>query len=275
MNEGKCRLCGETRKLSFEHVPPRAAFNRDKAFTFLAKEFFERTGSWPWDFSGIHGKQMQKGVGYYSLCEKCNNFTGGKYTKAYVDFAQQGFKFMLNLPRNYQKGSLDCKFTKIYPLRIIKQIFTMFISINNPRFTDAHPELRKFLLNEKARGLPTKNYALYIFLLENLSTKHIGVFAAGGSKGVRVASELLSLPYGFILEFNPKFNEPSPNIITWANQFDHNQCIDLSLELPIRESHTWVPLDYRSREKIMVDYFNNRIAQGQLFRKSPKNSTKP
>lgn len=38
---GKCALCGKEGKLTFEHIPPRAAFNSNRARPVGGKEIFK------------------------------------------------------------------------------------------------------------------------------------------------------------------------------------------------------------------------------------------
>src|SRR5580693_1774474 len=88
---GRCCICGTEGKLSFEHVPPRKAFN-DQPLLFADKERL-RSGGHPDEYD-TGGKEHQKGSGTYTLCEKCNNDTGGWYGRAYVDFAKQGMEYL-------------------------------------------------------------------------------------------------------------------------------------------------------------------------------------
>ena len=35
---GKCRLCGETKKLTFEHVPPETTFNNYSVYILFGEQ---------------------------------------------------------------------------------------------------------------------------------------------------------------------------------------------------------------------------------------------
>src|SRR5215467_7970637 len=83
---GECCICGVTGKLTFEHVPPRAAFNDRRIFEAHIQSLLE--GKWA-PGGDIQGRYAQLGAGRYSLCGKCNNDTGGWYGPSYVDFARQ------------------------------------------------------------------------------------------------------------------------------------------------------------------------------------------
>ena len=79
--EGICKLCGEHKSLTFEHVPPKNAYNKGRYRqiqnnVLIDDPFLENS----------KGRLLQGGVGFYSLCEECNSKTGAWYGKSYVDF---------------------------------------------------------------------------------------------------------------------------------------------------------------------------------------------
>src|SRR5438552_9354996 len=76
---GVCHLCGTEGRLSFEHVPPKAAFNNRPV---VAYGFEEAIKAGP-ENSG-KGRIQQRGAGAYTLCGKCNNDTGRWYGKHYA-----------------------------------------------------------------------------------------------------------------------------------------------------------------------------------------------
>ena len=84
---GICCICGQETELTFEHIPPRAAFNHFslKLYDFWGYLLSNRT----------RYNQLQKGAGMYSLCERCNNLTGEWYGAAYAEFAVQGMRYYI------------------------------------------------------------------------------------------------------------------------------------------------------------------------------------
>lgn len=75
----RCRICGEVRQLTKEHVPPAAAFNRQTATVHTAEEWFARS-----DDGELTGGELQHGgIWGYTLCETCNNATGVRYGEEY------------------------------------------------------------------------------------------------------------------------------------------------------------------------------------------------
>ena len=68
---GQCCICGRESELTFEHIPPRAAFNQ---FALKQYDF--------WNYllhSNTRYIPSQRGAGKYSLCASCNNLTGEWY----------------------------------------------------------------------------------------------------------------------------------------------------------------------------------------------------
>ena len=64
--EGKCRICGKISPLTYEHVPPRKAFNSNKAFVYCGRKILEQDSEgFPWEISSrLKGKQLQRGIGH-------------------------------------------------------------------------------------------------------------------------------------------------------------------------------------------------------------------
>ena len=161
--EGICKLCGKHKKLAFEHVPPKSAFN-----SFAVKEIPPGAtvemmtgvgGRMPWDFSGLPGRVNQHGSGGYYLCCDCNNKTGSWYISEYVKLSNMIHDFIatngLDIGERYTFRLLD-----VYPLRILKAIMTMYCDINNGCMGDE--QLRNFLLNKESTDFNSDKYKLYI-----------------------------------------------------------------------------------------------------------------
>jgi hypothetical protein len=69
---GTCCLCGTWGDLSFEHIPPRAAFNDHRVFEANVKKLIG-TEWWDGSNSGVEGKWAQRGAGKETLCNRCNS----------------------------------------------------------------------------------------------------------------------------------------------------------------------------------------------------------
>ena len=67
---GHCRLCGEWRKLTYEHIPPRSSGNREPRRVVSAFEVLKATTITEFPTTG--SKIQQRGSGFYVLCAECN-----------------------------------------------------------------------------------------------------------------------------------------------------------------------------------------------------------
>lgn len=85
---GTCRICGRKQKLTFEHVPPGATYNKNSVKIVSYEQFIaaESKGIYPWEIKDAPGKISQRGKGDYYLCEECNNKTGAWYGTHYRNF---------------------------------------------------------------------------------------------------------------------------------------------------------------------------------------------
>ena len=61
--EGECSVCGNIGRLSFEHIPPRSAFNNKPIQIQNHINLFEKES-----FLFGKGTCLNKGLGAYSLC---------------------------------------------------------------------------------------------------------------------------------------------------------------------------------------------------------------
>lgn len=263
--EGQCHICGKRGPLSYEHVPPEKAFNSHKQFIYLGKEIIKQISldSFPWDCSGIKGTQKQKGIGFYTLCGKCNNDTGGWYGNAFVDLIFKGYRETFG--KRFSPGSIiEITLEDIYPLRIIKQIIAMFFSINSPNLSIIHEDLRLFVLNKETKGIPTDDFCLYIYLARGSIGRYVG--RAGILQGITqgaishlFVSELSAPPFGLVLQFEPKDKLSLCDITFFANQFDFYDKASTTLKMPVLECNTYFPCDYRTKDQVLDNYVLNKL----------------
>ncbi len=80
--QGTCHICGQNKKLTFEHIPPHKAFNNLSAKVYNGGELLKKYKGEPYKY-----QNMQKGKGGYTLCEECNNNTGSWYVEEYIEIA--------------------------------------------------------------------------------------------------------------------------------------------------------------------------------------------
>ncbi len=245
---GKCHVCGRLRVLSLEHIPPRSAFNNKRAFVYGGSSILGNK-KFPWEAPDIKGQQHQNGIGFNTLCEECNNNTGSWYGSDFARFANSG---MNQCELANSKKEVTIHFQDIYPLRIIKEIVCMFLSINSPDLAYKEPELREFVLNRDIAVLSNKFRFGTYFFTGSLS-KYLGIqtkinFETGE---VNHISELTFPPFGYVMEIEPKKPSLYRDISNFVNYSYDESDKNMTIEVPILESNTYFVGDYRTKQEII------------------------
>lgn len=255
---GKCHVCSTESKLSFEHVPPKKAFNKRRV---VKVSFDDAVHLGPDQFP--RGPIEQRGAGEYTLCENCNNKTGGWYGKAFVDWCYQGANVLL------RTGFEPRIFTLHYllPLRVIKQITTMFFSVNTPEFGKAHPKLVEFVLNKERRYLPPE-YRFFIYF--NRGGLHDRFRYSGVSGSINLdtgrtitLSEITFPPFGYVMTLGSEPPDRRLLEITHFSTYGYNEFKILELRPPVLDTPTYFPGDYRTQRE-----FREQVAASEAVARS-------
>lgn len=245
---GKCAICGTEGELTKEHVPPQKAFN-DQSYISVP---FEQAQGLRYDERPT-AKPIQGGIHYYSICGHCNNSTGSWYGDAYISWCNNSFR--IGKASNFQPTLLHLHLG--FPLRIIKQVITMFFSVSSG-LADRYPELVKFVLNKEQKYLPEqlRVYAYYNF---EGNPRYNG-FSAGGQYMSKFA-EIAFPPLGFVL----CFNSPPPDTrlyeISFFAESGYNEFRDVVLHLTNLPTHLQIPGTYLTKEQIEKNYEENGFKQ--------------
>ena len=242
-HKGICRLCGEYRDLTFEHIPPHSAFN-DRYVVFQTMQDM---------LQGYSHTKFRRGIGDYSLCESCNNLTGAWYGKAFVSWSRQGLEW-LNVLKSGTSLALPYH---IRPLNVIKQIMIMALAMGPESTVSRREELRRFVLNREHKGLPAEERVYVYFNVDGKPRFASSAVVMNVKKGVGayIRSEVSLPPFGYCICNLVKNRGSMPESeglcdITWFSRFDYNVCTDVYLELPALQTHLPFPLDYRSQAEI-------------------------
>ena len=267
-----CRICGTHTQLTFEHVPPRAAFNDCPV---VGKHIIDLINKDPDCYFDSKGHKSQRGAGAYTLCKKCNNNTGTWYGTAFAKFAHQSLdilKHTRGLPSLYYPF-------RIYPLRVIKQIITMFFSVNSDLFRLNHPDLVKFVLNKHERYLSPGIRILVYFNLSpharfaggtSISTTEIdpnevsietmddalNQYRRDYAKSL-YSSEIAFPPLGYVLSFGLESLDSKLADISFLAKYRYDDWTSIHLKLPVFPVNTWYPGDYRSKEQLRRNFEKN------------------
>jgi len=251
--QGSCKICGKQGELTFEHVPPRAAFNGIKYAEISPGEVIKLVSDenrMPWDINGLDMVYKQGGVGGYYLCKTCNNSFGAWYIKEYIRFANTFHNILVeSQTEGFQR--LTFRIYQFRPLPIFKEIMTMFCDINNSCFNDN--ELRNFLLTRDARQFNKERYKVFAYLWGNGFPRRNSLTAMVLSSGqTLLVSEISSYPLGFVLSIDHSGASPMRTFeITDMVDYDYNDVIDMDFDLYLNQCQTPFPLDYRTQSEIL------------------------
>jgi hypothetical protein len=254
---GICHICGTYGELSFEHVPPRAAFNDHPVLVPQIKDLIEKLDC---DFGNIKGKTHQLGAGGYTLCAKCNNITGGWYGNSFVDWVYQASRILYYAKR---APSLYYPF-RIFPLSVIKQIACMFFSTNGPKFREAHPDLVKFVLNKEDKYIKPeiRIYTYYNLGGNSRQSGVAGLFKLDKGR-YHIFSEIAFFPLGYVMTIESEVPDDPPTNISFFANYSYNDLKEISLRLPVLPVYTYLPVDYRTREDVLKDVAKNILESGE------------
>jgi len=251
---GDCKICGEHGKLSYEHVPPEKAYNDNRFYyqysmavlTANEKLFFENSlGS---DKLKRLARKKQGGIGFHTLCMKCNNHTGSWYGSDFVSWTHQSMAIILKA--NGKPTLLYPTF--FYPLRIIKQIITMFFSVNHEGFNDLEPELVNFVLNKEKRFLSPR-YKIYCYYNLVGERRYIGnnIIGEVGSTSVCSISEISFPPFGFVMTIDSESPDKRLTDISHFANSPYKKWVPYYQKYNVLPSHLpYSPADYRTYEEI-------------------------
>lgn len=241
---GHCHLCGAEGKLSFEHVPPKSAFNARKVYVQRGQELVTAV-----DLETVRRVQFQSGVGANTLCESCNNNTGAWYGRPFADFARQAVSAI-----RIATGARSTLCYEVRPLCVSKQVVCMFFSINGPGFREDHPELERFVLDKHAVGLPPR-YQVYAYLNPTSHGRSCGVTAAIdiAAGTARYVSEISLCPLGIVLSIDSFPPKERLADITFMASHQYEDRLHVELSLPLLSAYSPFPLDFRDRETLESD----------------------
>jgi hypothetical protein len=243
---GTCHICGTNGKLSFEHVPPKAAFNNQSV---IRVGFNAAISVGPYD--KVKGRIEQRGAGDYTLCERRNNSTGRWYAPAFVAWCVQGARVLSMTDFNPRIWTLHY----VLPLRVLKKIATMFFSVNGPGFAKANPELVEFVLNKNRVYLPPK-YRFYVYFNRGGPTdslRYLGIMAKvylGAGKPM-VLSEISFPPFGYVMTLDSEPPDDRLFEITHFSRYRYDDFKVLEMRPVVLDTPTLVPGDYRTPEEVV------------------------
>lgn len=243
---GICALCLEERELTFEHIPPRRAFNNRPA---VAHTVYGLTLA-----STIKRDppllKRPRGLGQHALCTLCNGQTAALYGDAFADWTFQ----CLSYADRIQGPTRIILSFSIYPLRVLKQIVVMLLAAS--KSTADAPllrALRYFVRNPHSISLP-KEFVIsgYLnpqdparmdnpLLTQNRLSGSCGVIDTKCGSSVFVLSEVAFPPMGYVgfsstPDHGRKLSDNFASLLDfrWFSNYPYNRRTTMHIRMPVR-----------------------------------------
>jgi hypothetical protein len=239
--KGICHICGNYGDLTFEHVPPGAAFNDRRVIRVTLGQAISLGPD-----EIVKGPIQQGGIGKHTLCPRCNSLTGHWYGHRFVDWCYQAMSILIKSRGNPSLIYLNY----LFPLAILKQIVTMFFGVNETTFGKVNPELVRFILNRDERNLPPK-FRFFVYCNTIGTFRFVPIVARlFSSTGTTLMSEITYPPFGYLMTINSDPPDKRLFEITHFSTYDYNEFKVMTLKLPVLPTHLVFPGDYRTKKEI-------------------------
>ena len=246
---GVCACCGEHGKLTFEHVPPRSCYN-DRSAQLL--EGTKALGLVPGEIG--RGRIQQRGAGGYYTCARCNSATGNMYVPETIGWVQRGAGVLNSIgdfdgqdARPYSRF-VGVTFDGVKPLLFLKQVVYMFLCVNGPGFTEAHPDLRRFVLSRDNREMSDLCH-FHIALTCGPNARSVAGSAVANTRtgGFTYISDISFPPFSYAMWLGQPYENLAPCEITHYKAYGPSEVCDVNLLLQVGFTHMAFPSDHRSR----------------------------
>lgn len=251
----RCRLCGQTLKLTREHLPPQATGNKS---THYAQSF---TGWIDADDRARprRGRHEQGGVWGYTLCKACNERTGQHYGTEYLGWVIRAEKVIAELPpprqidREPEAKGLEAQFGGasdggVTPGRFVRQVLSMMCSLSGEwDLAGRQPAIRRIILEQSVEPLPGElRVSMSIFL-----GPHSRI--AGPQLRVDIASgewawvmELAHRPFAFLMVLASNIETHAGLDIGELTEVDVDRHVAYTAMFDVGFGWSAYPGDYRS-----------------------------
>ena len=264
---GKCRLCGEMRRLTKEHIPPASADNRGRLLEHSLEEWFRRTDE---EIPG--GRLRQGGMWGYTLCARCNNLTGTRYVPEYGRWVASAIHALARASVNVRevdrmaspvRGELGLGGQPSpRPGAFVREVLAMMCSLSGPYdLAGRYPVIRRIVLEGASEGLP-EGMSLGLSLVLPTQTRLVGPTAV---------VDTASLSWEWVLEMA---HPPLALLMVIATSRPRRHLFDLSRftlappdeEIPVEAriemgfAHTIYPGDYRTAATLEAARVDDRLA---------------
>lgn len=242
MQIGVCRLCKKNTELSFEHIPPKVAFNKSTKYRTVPFVEYMQNSHKP-DYKPS-GKILQGGMGEFCLCRNCNSFLGSNYVPSYYRMALIG----KHLLQSYKAERFHFTGLELSPLKLLKQVLSMFVCINTPEFTNTYPDLLAFIKNPEEKAL-NERFRVYMYL-NNVGKTRTIPWMIVTNRGRGFISEITFPPLGFVLSIDNENTIPELTEITHFKNVRLDYCGKVHFKMNVLPTFEPIAADYRTQEEI-------------------------
>lgn len=254
--DGTCHICGQFKRLSYEHLPPKSAGNKNTVKFYTFDDFIT---SYSHSNDNSHTSKphiIQGGFQVPTICEDCNNKTGAYYVKAYSEFAKIVYcSLKENDCSNFLNHLINFE-CSLRPLNFFKQVITMFCSILERPAIQSYG-LDKFVLDKNTNTLDGEPFSLHMYIVPNdssitMSPACYGIYNTDLHKYAMLA-EFIAPPFGFVLNLTPSLAKLNLLDLSPLNDFKYNEVVKLKFELPFLKP-TGFYLNYEgiNQDKILI-----------------------
>ncbi len=256
----RCRICGEERDLTEEHIPPRGSYNKQRVRSVAIESVIGRQDLDVPD----EGQVVQGGVSGFTLCGPCNNLTGrwGREYQLWAGVFMHLLRSQPKLPPEVDEEPGFPAFSEVvlkdlYAGRFVRQVLSMMLTISGSAdLGDRIPDLRELVLGGAPRPLPNP-LRLYFLLYGSGNGRY-----AGGPRGQAwmssgVVRRVLSIdfpPMAFLMVLEgPEIDDLGVDISALTEWAVDRQS-DVQFEnLPLGFGNKPWPADYRTKGQMRAE----------------------
>jgi len=237
-----CHVCSKYPATSKEHIPSRHAGNKGEV------EIIYIDGKTPSGDMEFHVVRSSDGFWVPTFCKYCNNKTGWRYGEAYKDFISQiadaaGLEDTSGRDYAHLKG--------IYPLRILKQMFAMFLGAVPYEPAPVWNSIQDFV-RKRDSVLPANAPSVYLY--KNISKLGRIVPCCGivefSTDKCLVVSEVSWPPVGIVFAYQSDERFRMMENITHWGRFRFKVKSDSLVRLPRLRVASHYPLGFGTAQKV-------------------------
>ena len=212
------------------------------------------------------GFVQQRGAGFFTLCEPCNNRAGRLYVPEFRHWAGMGMNILFGpdgyarrFERETQPAYVSIDMQNRRPGAFVKQVVTMLLAMSPPSLGEIHPGLRAYARDPDLTGLPA-NLQFYLTLFAGPNGRYVG--GAGSLRNVgtdlpieeHYLFEVSAPPFSYVLSVD----EATPavdtcNITNFADVGVGQTAENVHMTLLLGYGPTPLPVDFRSPAALLAD----------------------